>query len=210
MLYNDSNEWLDYTSHILREEGKTSANPTDKASKCVPTGQIHTNKGVTYCTFKERASTLGISPVSYERFLNLTDEDVAKFIYSFYNAVQGSNFPDSISLAMTEAGWMSGTDRAFTHLYDALKNLGQTANSKTEAVQKAKILPEKVLFDEYIKLRRQYLQMLLKSPKYATNTGWISRLQRFYDKFNPDVIGSKKKNSLFNLSDIIDSLFGNK
>jgi lysozyme family protein len=153
---------------------------------------------------------LGISPVSYERFLNLTDEDVAKFIYSFYNAVQGSNFPDSISLAMTEAGWMSGTDRAFTHLYDALKNLGQTANSKTEAVQKAKILPEKVLFDEYIKLRRQYLQMLLKSPKYATNTGWISRLQRFYDKFNPDVIGSKKKNSLFNLSDIIDSLFGNK
>lgn len=209
MLYNDSNSWLNYTGHILREEGKTSKNPSDTASKCVQSGQYHTNKGVTFCTFKDRATKLNISPVTYERFLALTDEDVAKFIYSFYNNVNGSSYPDSIALALTEIGWMGGPDRPFTILYQALSNLGQPVTNKKDSVIAVDKLPEKVLFDEVVKLWRQYLETLMKSPKYAMNKGWIPRVKKFYDSFNPDVIGSKKKNSGFVLSDIIDYIFGN-
>lgn len=194
MLYNDSNNWIEYVKHVLQWEGGVSRNPNDTASKCVQAGQIHTNKGVTYCTFKDRAGAIGISPVTYDRFLNLTDEDGAKFLYSFYNQVNASKFSDSIALALTEASWGSGTDRAYKHLYDALKNLGQTATSKAEAIEKSKLLPEKVLFDEYTKVRRQYLDFLTKSPKYASfKNGWNNRLKSFYDTFNPDNISGKKK-----------------
>ena len=206
MLYNDSNLWLDYTNHILKFEGKTSKNPKDTASKCVPSGQIHTIKGVTFCTFKDRASILGISPVTYERFLSLTDEDVAKFIYSYYNQVQGSKFPDSIGLFMTESGWMSGPDRAWKHLFDGLAELGQKVSSKEEAVQVVSKLPENVLFNELVKIRRQYLNALTSSPKYSEfKEGWNQRLRSFYDSFRPDGSGAKKK--IRNLDDIIRLIF---
>lgn len=195
MLYNDSNNWQNFIKHVLYWEGGTSRSPKDTtAAKCVEAGQIHTNKGVTYCTFKDRADKLGISPVTYERFLNLTAEDSAKFLYTFYNSVNASKFSDSLGLALTEAGWMSGSDRAFKHLYDALKNLGQDAKNKTEAIEKSKLLPEKMLFDEYVKVRRAYLNFLTSSPKYAPfKNGWNNRLKSFYDNFNPETLSGKKK-----------------
>jgi lysozyme family protein len=194
MIYSDSDNWLKYTNHVLREEGKTSKDPNDKGpASCVKPGQIHTNKGVTFCTFRDRADKLGISPVTYERFLALTNEDVAKFIYSYYNQINGSSYPDSIALALTEINWMSGPDRPFKILFQALSNLGQPVTTKKESIIAVDKLPEKVLFDEIIKERKKHLESLLKSPTYANNTGWIPRLKRFYDSFNPDVIGSKKK-----------------
>lgn len=193
MLQNNSNIWLDYTSHILREEGKTSSATSDTASKCVPAGKIHTNKGVTFCTFKTLAGSLSISPITYERFLNLTDEDVAKFIFSYYTMVDGAKFNDSLALAMTEAGWGSGTTRAYQHLYNSLKTFGITVSGKKEAQQEAQKLNESLLFDEYIKQRRKYLLNLMESPKYSMNTGWIPRLKRFYETFKPESLNSKKK-----------------
>ena len=207
MIYNDSKNWLDYTKHILQWEGKTSKDPQDTASKCVKAGQIHTNKGVTYCTFKSLADKLNITPNTYERFLNLTDEDTAKFIYSFYKNVGGQNFPDSLALALTESAWGSGTERAYKHLYDALKDLGQDAKTKAEAVINASKVPEKVLFDLYLTKRRQYLEFLGKSPKYSKYiNGWLNRLKSFYTNFN--TIETKKKNRTFNtLSDFINNIF---
>ena len=205
MIYNDSKNWLDYTKHILQWEGKTSKDPQDTASKCVNAGQIHTNKGVTYCTFKDNAERLKITPVSYERFLNLTDEDVAKFIYSFYKNVNGQNFPDSIALAMTESAWGSGTERAYKHLYDALKDLGQEAKTKSEAVINASKIPEKVLFDLYLTKRRQYLEFLGKSEKYSKFlNGWLNRFNSFYNNFNLDNL--KKNKSNFTLEDFFTKL----
>ena len=207
MIYNDSNKFLDYTKHILRWEGKTSKDPKDTASKCVDAGQIHTNKGVTFCTFKDNALRLNITPVTYERFLNLTDEDVAKFIYSYYKNVGGQNFNDSLALAMTESAWGSGTERAYKHLYDALEDLGQKATTKTEAVINASKIPEKVLFDLYLSKRREYLQFLGKSPKYSKFIdGWMNRFKSFYTNFNP-INSEKKKNNNFTLADFINNLF---
>lgn len=194
MLRNNSNSWLKYTSHLLKEEGGKSASLNDTASKCAPSpGKIHTNKGVTYCTFKTLANSLGVTPVTYETFLNLTDEDVAKFIYSFYTSVDGAKFEDSLALAMTEAGWMSGPTRSYQHLFDALKELGTTVSGKKEAQQEAQKFNDSLLFDEYIKQRRKYLLMLMSNAKYAMNKGWITRLKKFYEQFKPDVLKSKKK-----------------
>ena len=207
MIYNDSNKWLDFTKHILQWEGKTSKDPKDTASKCVDADKIHTNKGVTFCTFKDNASRLNITPVTYERFLNLTDEDVAKFIYSYYKNVNGQNFPDSIALAMTESAWMSGTERAYKHLYDSLTELGQNTKTKAEAVINASKIPEKVLFDLYQTKRRQYLEFLGKSPKYSSFiNGWLNRFKSFYTNFNP-INSDKKKNNTFTIADFISNLF---
>lgn len=207
MIYNDSSKWIDFTNHILQWEGKTSKDPKDTASKCVDAGKIHTNKGVTYCTFKDNALRLNITPVTYERFLNLSNEDVAKFIYSYYKNVNGQSFADSIALALTESAWGSGTERAYKHLFDALKELGQDAKTKAEAVINASKVPEKVLFDLYLTKRRQYLEFLGKSPKYSKFIkGWLNRFKSFYTNFNP-INSDKKKNNAFTLADFISNIF---
>lgn len=205
MIYNDSKNWVDYTKHVLQWEGKTSKDPDDTASKCIEAGKIHTNKGLTYCSFKENAQRLKITPVNYERFLNLTDEEIGKFIYSYFNKAQAQNFPDSLALAITESAWGSGNERAYKHLYDALDDLGQSAKNKTEAIINASKIPDKVLFDLYITKRRQYLDFLGKNKKYAKfYKGWINRLNSFYNNFNPDNL--KKNKSSFTLEDFFTKL----
>ena len=204
MIYNDSNIWLKYNKHVLQWEGKTSKDPGDiNPAKCVEPGQIHTNKGVTYCTFKSLADKLNVTPNTYERFLNLSDEDVAKFTYSFYKMVNGQNFPDSIALAMTESAWGSNSDRAYKHLYDALNDLGLQTKTKADAVINASKVPEKVLFDLYVTKRRQYLDFLGKSPKYSKYiNGWNNRMKSFYSLFSPTG-ETKKKIALLSILPIL-------
>lgn len=192
MILSTSQNWIEYIRHVLESEGETSKDPNDSAAKCVPTGKIHTNKGVTYCTYKDKAEKLGLNP-SYESFLKLTDADAAKFLYVYYMAVNGQEFADSLALALTESAWMSGTARAYEHLKKALENLGQTANTRGELIAKAKILPDRLIFDEFTKVRRQYLEKLLSLPKYKNYKGWLTRLKNFYDKFNPLTLAGKKK-----------------
>jgi len=187
MIRATDSKWVDFVRHILKWEGKQSKNPNDTAAKCVQPGQVHTNRGVTFCTFKALASSLGITPVTYERFLSMTDQDAAKFIYRFYQDVQGSSFPDELALAMTEAAWGSGPNRAYTHLRDALKDLGRTVNTNAEARAVASKVNAKALFDKYQDRRRTFLQTTLGSQaKYSMFVkGWINRLNDFNKNFNP-------------------------
>ena len=85
MLITQTSIWQNYLSHILSFEGKTSKDPRDSASKYAPfAGAYHTNKGITYFTFKNFAAQCNIKPVTYERFLKLTDQDVSQFLYYKY------------------------------------------------------------------------------------------------------------------------------
>lgn len=207
MLYNDSKIWVQYVIHVKGAEGTLDKDSRDQASKCVQPGQYHTNRGVTFCDFKARAQSLGITPVTYERFLQLTAEEGAKFLYSYYKDVNGDQFPDSLGLAMTESGWLSGINRAWKNLYKTLENLGQTATTKDEAIQKVKMFDEKTIFSEYMKVFKDYITFLGNSPKYSMyKVGWLNRLKRFYDQFNPDVIGQKKNRGI-TLEDLINNLF---
>ena len=192
MITSGSKLFLDYTAHVLKFEGKTSKDAQDTAASCAPfPGAFHTNKGVTYCTFKSLAGDLGISPVTYDRFLTLSDADVAKFIYRFYNSVKGDRFPNNLAIAMTEVAWGSGTARAFKHLRDAVKNLGYYVPGSGYTAQLAdlvKTIPEKKLFDQYIIERRKFLDYLTSLPKYDQyKNGWTRRLNDFITQFTPAI-----------------------
>ena len=188
MITAVSKKWTDYTKHVLKWEGKTSKDPDDKtAAKCVSPGMIHTNKGVTFCTFKQMASSLGIFPVTHARFLKLTDSEVAKFIYRFYQNVNGSTFPDSIAIAMVETAWLSGKERGEKHLIEALNDIGHTVYTIQEAAREAANINEQQLFDAFIKRRWAYLiDYLGNSANYAKyKNGWRNRLTEFKTKYRP-------------------------
>jgi len=190
MIQAADTKWIDFVRHILKWEGKQSKDPRDQAAKCVQPGQVHTNRGVTYCTFQALAGSLGVTPVTYERFLAMTDADAGKFIYRFYTDIKGSELPDPIALAMTEAAWGSGPNRAYTHLREALQDLGKVTSSNVEARKAAKLVNTDMLFDKYQARRRQFLESTLGSQaKYSMFVkGWINRLEDFTKKFNPPVI----------------------
>lgn len=208
ILQNNSEKWLDYVEHVLYFEGGLSKDPRDTASKCVKAGQYHTNKGVTFCTFKELAPSLGISPVTYEKFINLSDYEVGKFIYKFYEKIQGSKFPQEIALLLTEIAWMSGSARAFQHLKDALKKLGVETDSVAQMINAVSKMDEKKVFDALKLERKKYFDFLTSSPKYAPfKKGWDNRLTRFFSKFIPSIEGKKKSSNTFTLSDFFGALF---
>jgi lysozyme family protein len=188
MITAADNKWSNFIAHILKWEGKFSKDPRDvAAARCVRPGQIHTNKGVTFCTFKSMAAILGISPVTYDRFLKLTDAEAARFIYRFYTDVKGSQLPDSIALAMTEAAWMSGATRANTHLRDALRQLGRPVATTAQAITQANRVDTSALFKAYQEKRKEFLQTTLGGQdRYkAFVRGWVNRLNDFTSKFNP-------------------------
>jgi len=179
-----------YVAHVLRWEGKTSKDPNDTAASCAPfAGAYHTNKGVTFCTFKKIALQLGITPVSYQRFVQLTDEDVSKFILYFCEEAGVSAIETRIALAVTEAAWGSGPDRAVRHLQTALNNLGQKVSVDGEMgtetfIAITKTDPE-ALYDEYWKERRMFLDRLTSQAKYARyKTGWNNRVNAFLKLFS--------------------------
>lgn len=185
MIASNSTTWSNFTRHILRWEGKTSKDPRDTAASCYP-GGIHTNKGITFCTFKQLAGKLGITPVTHARFLKLTDQEVGLFIYEFYNAVRGAELPDSVALAATEAAWGSGPGRALQHLRDSVRDLGKPVTTTTAAIKAASTLPQRQLFDAYQQRRRAFIESLGAQPKYAMFLrGWLNRLRSFNTTFRP-------------------------
>jgi hypothetical protein len=188
MILSDNPKFLTLVGHVKKWEGTLSKDPRDTAASCVQPGQVHTNRGVTFCAFKSLAAKLGITPVTYNRFISMGDKDAAKFLYEYYKAVGGPkiNNPE-LALAMTEANWGSGPTRAQKHLIDALRNLGYTVKDTNQAFELANKAPIVKLYEEYQRLRRYYLEVTLgSSPKYAwAKQGWINRINDFNKLFQP-------------------------
>lgn len=197
MIQGNSTQWTKFGEHMLQFEGKLSKNPNDTASKCVQPGQYHTNRGVTYCTFKAYAEKLGVTPVTYQRFVNMDDNDAIKFLYLYYLDIKGDKLPDSVGLALTNASWGSGPARAKTELIMSLKKFGINAKNYDEAVEKSFSVPEKDLFNELVRIRENYFVNLGSSTQYASFLkGWLKRLDNFIEGFAP----SKKKMILLPLA----------
>jgi len=178
-----------YVDHVLKWEGRTSKDPNDSAATCAPFyGAYHTNKGVTFCTFRNQAAAVGIYPVTYERFLQLTRDDVSRFMYAFYQAVQGPQLPDNIALAVTEAAWGSGPYRAGIHLQDALNAMGYNLTRDGDigplTIAAARSANQSRLFQLYTQYRAEFLRYLASSPDYDQYlNGWLNRLGDFTGKF---------------------------
>jgi len=177
-----------YITHILQWEGGLSNDPNDTAVHCAPfPGAYHTNKGVTYCTFLANADTLGLVK-DYYTFIRLKDDDIGRFAYLFYLKSQGNRIPDPTSLALTEAAWGSGQERAVIHLQRALNHLGQNLIEDgvigPKTIAAANVVNPEQLYSAYWAERKAFIKYLGSLPKYSKwINGWENRIASFLEKF---------------------------
>lgn len=178
-------------SHILKWEGAGGSDPRDPAAKCYP-GGVHTVKGVTYCTFSKYASSLGITPVSHDRFLKLSNADAVKFMEVFFKNAKASSFRKAIGLSMLEVSWQSGPTVAAKTLQVALRNIGKDVTTDgvigQQTITAANLANQRKLFDTFWKERMRWLQTLSTWSTYGK--GWTNRKNDFVTKFRPGAIGS--------------------
>lgn len=185
MLTVTNTTFLRLIRHILKWEGRTSSDPRDTAAKCFP-GGIHTNKGLTYCTFKELANKVGISPVTHQRFLNLTDAEINLFIYEFYKMVNGAALKPFTSIAATEAAWASGASRANAQIRETARALNLPGRTTAEAIKSLSTVSDAKSFITFQKIRENFYRQLGASAKYNwALRGWLNRLNDFNSKFKP-------------------------
>ena len=181
----------DYIEHVLKWEGPGGSDPRDPASACYP-GGVHTIKGVTYCTFKKYATKLGISPVTHDRFLKLSNAEAVKFMELFFANAQAGKFRKAIGLSMVEVSWMSGPSVAVRNLQTALKKLGKdvqvTGRIDQKTINAANLANQQKLFDAFWAERMRWLQSLSKWSVYGR--GWTNRKNAFVAKFAPSSLGN--------------------
>ena len=189
MLITQTSIWQNYLSHILSFEGKTSKDPRDSASKCAPfAGAYHTNKGITFCTFKNFAAQCNIKPVTYDRFLKLSDSDVSQFLYYiYYKDLQGRFIKDPIAFSLIEIAYGSGQATAARTLQKALNSIGikarLTGRIDLETINLMRRAGIKSLFNAIWNIRVDYLKSLSVWETYKN--GWTSRINSFINKFQP-------------------------
>lgn len=190
-------KFLAYVKHVLSWEGKLSKDPGDHAITCLTTypgatGPYHTNKGLTWCNFVTDAKRLGITPVSYDHFIKLTDEEIGAFLFDIFKNKPWSILKsDALKILITEIAWGSGDGNVWPHLIDAFNALGiktipkrkKYAYSKADRellLNTAKKIDQKLLYDTLIKVRYNFLNILGKGAygrKYIK--GWLNRMNGF-------------------------------
>lgn len=200
MILQSSDTWKKFVEHVLFWETGyknptirqgTSSDPRDTgATGCVPAGMIHTNKGVTFCTFEGMATSLGITPVTHARFLSMTNEEVGRFIYAFYKNVKGDKFSDSVGLSLAEAAWGSGAGNAAKHLQKALKLMGKDVAVDgaigPQTIAAANSVDQKLLYKNFWDVRKAFLASLTAQPRFAIfEKGWTNRVNSFLKSFSP-------------------------
>ena len=168
-----------YVKHNASSEGGKSSNPKDTAAKYVQPGQVHTNRGVTWNTYKSLASKLGLNP-DYNSFLNLTKDGAVKFIYQYYlNAAK--DLPDQTAIAVTESSWASGPSVASQNLINAVNTFGKNVKSRKNAAMAAKTIDDKKLALAVNFEQKKFYQSLVdRDPnQYSTFIkGWQDRANR--------------------------------
>ena len=195
-MENSSAQFQQFVKHILSFEGGLSKDPRDTAVRYAPfPGAYHTNKGVTYAAFTALGPKIGISPVNYEKFVKLTDQEVGKFIYEYYKSINGDKLPGSVGLSVTEAAWGSGPVPAIKQLQNALINLKKLSPGSADGKFGPKTLAavqatsETALYNEFWKVRRAFINSLTAQKSYAQyEKGWNRRIDSFLNTIKPVAI----------------------
>ena len=195
-MENSSAQFQQFVKHILSFEGGLSKDPRDTAVRYAPfPGAYHTNKGVTYAAFTALGPKIGISPVNYEKFVKLSDQEVGKFIYEYYKSINGDKLPGSVGLSVTEAAWGSGPVPAIKQLQNALINLKKLSPGSADGKFGPKTLAavqatsETALYNEFWKVRRAFINSLTAQKSYAIyEKGWNRRIDSFLNTIKPVAI----------------------
>lgn len=153
----------------------------------------HTNKGVTYTTFKSLAPKLGYQ-VSAENFFNMPDDIWDKIFYSGYWQPWGLDEIKSQAIAdfIANASWGSGLSGSFNTIkkYLATKNIAVTNKVQAvAAINKLALFNETEIFNELIDFRNNFFRSLNDFPTYGK--GWLNRSEALR-KFGIETIQKKK------------------
>jgi lysozyme family protein len=171
--------------YIQKSEGGLSRATTDTASSFPSpytyngkTGW-HTNRGVTYRTFKSLASTLGYED-NFNNFIKMPD-DIWLKIYKngYWNPVLGDKYNSQpIANAIVDSAFMSGVGGTKKVLGRFLGQKGISANDYPSFVKGMNDIVnkegEKKVFNDFIDYRKIYLKGL-NQPK--NEKGWFNRME---------------------------------
>lgn len=184
--------------YITDWEGKLSKNPNDPAAvDPVPDGSgYHTNKGVTWATFKGLAKQLGYSATP-ELFYKMPN-DIWLKIYKvgYWNPMNADNInSQGIAELLADWAWGSGPGTAarFVQRYLTGKGYkiavdGRFGPASTKALNDAiKKFGPKQVFDELWNVRLEFLKSLSGWAYFGQ--GWLNRMKDFY-KYGITVLGN--------------------
>lgn len=190
---------------FLEKEGGLSRNKSDTASAypapCkityggVTASDWHTNKGVTYRTFKNSANKLGYT-ASCSNFQNMPDRIWLKIMKGKYWDVWNLDDMKSDKIAWTVSWWSwgSGVEGARKELSAFLKKYYNiNASTKTEiidALNKLAKRNEDQLFNNLTKRRMWFYSTRSTSPQFEK--GWKNAYNRFVDFVNSNSSKAKK------------------
>jgi hypothetical protein len=199
-------------SFIKTKEGGLSSATTDTASnnpsncgKGSNGKPYHTNKGITWSTFKGLSSKLGYS-ATCDNFIKMPDDIWGK-IYKdgFWNPMQGDRIQNqAIANTFVEMAWGSGvgsntsTKGAIAYLKNFFKSkYNKSFDNITQIVDYVNELDDSGQTPQLFEKLYDFRKSLYKSFNQPSNLkGWISRLDSFYLLNKPYAISKKEKTSI--------------
>jgi len=167
------------TSFIRKWEGGLSKSKKDSASADpVPDGSgYHTNKGITWKTFKSLAPKLGYIATP-KLFYGMPDEIWDKiFKYGYWNVIRGDEIKSqAVADTLVDYAWNAGPGRAIQQLqkYLGLPQNNRMDNATLAAVNRAN---EQALHEGFSKYKEAWYKSLHQS---ANEAGWMNRLDDLY------------------------------
>ena len=197
---------------IKSKEGGLSSATTDTASNS-PSNcgkgsngkPYHTNKGVTWSTFKGLSSKLGYS-ASCDNFIKMPDDIWGK-IYKdgYWNPMQGDRIQNqAIANTFVEMAWGSGvgsntsTRGAIPYLKNFFKSkYNKNFSNITEIVDYVNELDNNGQTPELFEKLYDFRKSLYTSFNQPSNIkGWFNRLDAFYLLNKPFAVSSKTKTTI--------------
>jgi hypothetical protein len=197
---------------IKSKEGGLSSATTDTASNS-PSNcgkgsngkPYHTNKGVTWSTFKGLSSKLGYS-ASCDNFMKMPDDIWGK-IYKdgYWNPMQGDRIQNqAIANTFVEMAWGSGvgsntsTRGAIPYLKNFFKSkYNKNFSNITEIVDYVNELDNNGQTPELFEKLYDFRKSLYTSFNQPSNIkGWFNRLDAFYLLNKPFAVSSKTKTTI--------------
>lgn len=178
---SDYKIYIDFTK---AREGTTSKDPHDSASKdpCPGTGGIHTNKGITWTTFKQLAVRGKYTPTMYN-FVMMSD-DIFDRIFKIFWDDSGAGKIDNQAIAnlLMQVQWGSGNTVIFIKKIQQFLGLATDGKAGTNTINAINNYPDKrALYEHAHQKRLEFLRGIAAYKDFGK--GWEARMQKLY-KFN--------------------------
>ena len=169
-----------FRSFIKSKEGGLSKETSDTASADkVPDGSgYHTNKGITWTTWK---SVFGSGLDSIRRFYAMSDEDWGKVYKPLYWDKMGGDKINSQRIADTLVHWAWGSGLEIPS--KAIQGIVGTKQDGIIGDKTIDAINNSNEADTFTKIKQAHIDHwnnLLKNPKYSMNKGWITRLNDLF------------------------------